>query len=296
MVQTRDSGTVTTPGISDEPNATAYSQALTDEEYRQKYGTGQAATEARIRAVLEHRGRTPNQARISDIYRRRAQEFNTQGYGALREWAQPASPDQPAGSNGNGTSGDTVDDSSIEGQRKKALADAIAVVQADYERTQAELGLQQADISHTYTTGKRDLDQAKKDNLLKILESFVNRGMATSSIYKTDADRAVTESAEAEQDLAYEWGTKDTVGKAGSRSRRVEMEMKQLALQRNAAIQLARAQSATGQLASPPISLSWVRGSPPAHSQASSPCTRCRVTRPLLRLRTTGSESHRHQR
>lgn len=70
-----------------------FKQKFSDAGYRKAYGTGETATMARIRAIMTHRGRTPTNQRIRDIYKRRGAEFNTQGYDALRKWAGPTDPE-----------------------------------------------------------------------------------------------------------------------------------------------------------------------------------------------------------
>lgn len=60
-----------------------YDQGMSDAAYYQKYGRGEAAIKARIRAIFAHQGLTPTDARINDIYNRRSGELG-QSFQTLR--------------------------------------------------------------------------------------------------------------------------------------------------------------------------------------------------------------------
>lgn len=223
------------------PTAPSFSQKYSDEEYRKKYGTGQAATEARIRAVMTHRGRTPTAGRISDIYKRRQQEFNTKGYGALREWAGP--PKVAPGAKGTGDKKPTVQEA-----RATALQDAIAAIRAQFGMQNADLMRQQGGLGNIFKLQSSEIDRESEQMKRQTIEDAVRRGIGRSSIYAGNMADVIGQEKQARSTLAQEYGTQKTTGKAGSRARALESAIKLLGQQRLTAEQQAKSQSAKGEL------------------------------------------------
>ena len=230
--------------VKQQPAPVKYTQGMTDEEYRRKYGTGSAATSARVAAVMQHRGRTPNAARIADIVKRRSQEFNTRGYGALRDWAGP--PTNPAQGKGGGVT--EKKKPTLEEARAKALKDAIAAIGAQYGMQAGEMNLQQTQLGNTWRQQNADIVRQTDQMQRQTTEDAVRRGIGRSSIYAQNMGDVLGEEARAKSQLAQEFGTTKTTGKQGTRARQIESAMKLLGQQRAMAIQQAKSQSAKGEL------------------------------------------------
>jgi hypothetical protein len=176
---------------------TVYSQGFSDAAYKKKYGTGEEATKARLRAIYANRGiKDVDDARIDDIYKRRAKEFASSGFEKFRAdvIANAKKDGRPLPVGAESSAGQP---SSLDIEEIKS---ALAAITARTNLTRGSLEDERGSVNRAFGFLRERLGKQRGDELRGFKSEASGRGILRSGLFLRGSGRISENYAKAESE------------------------------------------------------------------------------------------------